>query len=148
MKKNDVEEMVHTAYHEAGHAVVARAYHVGVSQVSIKPIKHSYGRIDWAKKNRPKSVFVYICILLAGEMSANLLLKTKINYDADGRKIKAQLNNVWKNKRIQKKYLADAKRHVKIIIKDNQIIISRIACFLLKHKEMTGKQLNDLIRSI
>ena len=76
MKKRErhIFDILATAYHEAGHAVVGELLGVKIREVSIIPERKINSLGHTAVSYKPKLSFEHLCFCLAGALSAEYIL--------------------------------------------------------------------------
>jgi ATP-dependent Zn protease len=139
-----------TAYHEAGHAVVALAYDRPVHRVSVLPNQFYAGLCEFQKGKARGSVDVVereILISLAG-MVAEARHTGKYDRAAAGRDLRQA--RAWALQRADERQLERYERRmlakVESLLNDEQhwAAVERIAAELLKHGRISGRAARHL----
>jgi ATP-dependent Zn protease len=153
----------HTAYHEAGHAVIGLMLGYEVSKVTIRPI-YSYLGSAWTSKKRHSSLgstevqtasaspdsddFGHICIELAGPLAEQLInpapFKELIARGAFGDWQNAQKRARRINRRHAETLIDVLMEETRALVEQHRDAIASVATALLERETLVGDDIKRL----
>lgn len=135
------------AYHEAGHAVVARLLHFDVDYVTLKSIGDASGHCMITKtgwRRTPKQAELLLIITMAGQLAQAKYTGDPTSdgsYEDDNRHIKSLQRETHRSR----DELGD---EAVALVKNNWAAISDVARELLSYETISGERLDIIISRV
>jgi ATP-dependent Zn protease len=158
-----MEQLKHTAYHEAGHAVIGLVLGYGVRKATIRQ-RYSYLGSAWISKRRHSSSgstevqavdvspdsddFGHICIDLAGPLAEQLVnpvpFEELINHGARGDWPSARKHARRINRQHADILIVVLMEETRALVQQHREAIGRVAAALLEHETLTADDIKRL----
>jgi hypothetical protein len=140
-----ITEETAIAWHEAGHAVVSRAWGVPVKKVSIKSFPPS---TVYCRSRTPEEG---VWITQAGRVTVMELLTSPVlaHYGAEGddQALEAFLKG-FKTISECDRVMAEVADGLPSLVRKNRVGIERVAQELIEKREISGKRLGEVLRGV
>ena len=145
------ERLKHTAYHEAGHAVVAFRLGYEVGKVTIKRRQGVLGRADIRNRTSPGDIKINLAGALAEALVNPSDEQIQLGAHSDWRNTRRSVREFvalgFINGRERGILIEELLQETRALVRRDAGAIARVAAALLEHETLTGDDIKRLVEA-
>jgi ATP-dependent Zn protease len=145
-------DLEYTAYHEAGHAVIALRLGYEVGKVTIKRRQGVLGRADIRNRTSPDDIRISLAGALAEALVNPSDEKIQLGAHYDWRNTRRSVREFvalgFINGRERDILIEELLHETRALVRRDREVIARVAEALLEHKTLTGDDIKRIVEAV